>query len=81
MTNNRQLKDWLKLFTGILLLAIVFAFFSSGLTPPGVFGEVLRHNQKQNIDASPLFYSEVDNMSQLEQGVRELREDAASREE
>ena len=81
MTNNRQPKAWLKFFAGIFLLAIVFTFFGSGFTPPGVFGEVLRHNQKQNIDASPLFYSEVDNMSQLEQGVQELREDAASRAE
>jgi len=79
MKNNRQLKDWLKFLTGIFILAVVFAFFSSGFTPPGVFGEVLRHNQKQNIDASPLFYSDLDIMPQLERGVRELRKDAALR--
>ena len=59
---------------GLVILAGIFAFFSSGYSPPGVFGEVLRHNQACAIDASPLFYSEVENMAELERGVKELLE-------
>jgi hypothetical protein len=60
----------------VLILAGMVIFFSSGVTPPGISGEVLRHNQKHDIDASPLFYSEVENMSEYERGVAEMRERA-----
>jgi hypothetical protein len=64
---------WLRFLLGILALALFFGFFASGYSPPGVFGEVLRHNQAEDIDASPLLYSEVEHMQELEEGVRELR--------
>ncbi|UCD93923.1 MAG: hypothetical protein JSU69_09140 [Candidatus Zixiibacteriota bacterium] len=57
---------------GIIAFALFFGFFASGYSPPGVCGEVLRHNQALDIDASPLFYSEVENMSELEEGLRQL---------
>ena len=57
-------------------MALFFSFFASGYAPPGPFGQVLRHNQQHDIDASPLFYMEVENMSELENGVREMREKA-----
>jgi len=56
----------------LVLLALFAGFFISGYTPPGVLGEVLRHNQANHIDASPLFYSEVEHMAQLEEGCRML---------
>jgi len=72
--NNDLAKRWLKFFIGLTLLVLTVIFFSSGYSPPGVFGEVLRHNQSCSIDASPLFYSEVENMAELEEGVKELIE-------
>lgn len=60
----------LVIFTGLVL------FFSSGYTPPGICGEVLRHNQEYNIDASPFFYGDVENMHEYEEGVKKLREEA-----
>ena len=56
----------------VVILAAVAGFFSSGVTPPGPAGEVLRHNQSCDIDASPLFYSEVENMHELEQGLARM---------
>jgi hypothetical protein len=53
----------------------------SGITPPGASGEVLRHNRAHDIDASPLFYSEVAHMAALEEGVRQMRRRAAARED
>ncbi len=75
---QERLKDWLKFLGGLIALALIVAFFSSGYSPPGICGEVLRHNQQNNIDASPLLYSEVEHMSELEKGVKELREKAAA---
>ena len=39
------------------------------------------HNQANQIDASPLFYSEVEHMAQLEEGCRMLFFNAESEEE
>jgi hypothetical protein len=63
---------WVRFLVGLIVLGSCIAFFASGYTPPGVLGEVLRHNQQHDIDASPLFYSEVENMQELETGVAEL---------
>jgi hypothetical protein len=60
----------LRFIAGLSMLAGFIWFFASGYSFPGVFGEVLRHNQSYNIDASPLFYSEVEHMSALEEGAR-----------
>ena len=72
-------KDWMKFLAGLLILAGMVLFFGSGITPPGICGEVLRHNQANNIDASPLLYSECDHMAELEAGVLRLREEARER--
>ena len=61
---------------GLVLLSTIIIFFASGLFPPGISGEVLRHNKANDIDASPLLYSEVENMAELEESVRILREKA-----
>lgn len=77
-TGTSDIKRWGRFLAGLMLLSAFAGFFMSGYTPPGVFGKVLRHNQACNIDASPLLYSEVKHMAQLEQGVRQMR--AAARE-
>jgi hypothetical protein len=82
MDRNRQNtteKGLRRFLIGLAGLIAFFVFFASGVTPPGVAGEVLRHNQTLDIDASPLFYSEVEHMSELEAGVQQLRQKAALR--
>lgn len=64
---------WLRFLLAASLLALAVLFFASGYSPPGIAGEVLRHNQENDIDASPLLYSEVEHMDRLEAGVAELR--------
>ncbi len=54
------------------VLAGVIWVLASGFTPPGIAGEVIRHNREADIDASPLFYTEVENMAELEEGLHEL---------
>jgi hypothetical protein len=81
MTGTNRIKDWLKFSGGLVLLGGMILFFASGYSPPGVCGEVLRHNQAYDIDASPLIYTEVENMAVLEKGVQELRREARLRTE
>lgn len=76
MQEISRAKAWLKFFVGLVVFLAGILFFASGYSPPGIFGEVLRHNQANDIDASPLFYTEVAHMPVLEDGVRKLRERA-----
>jgi hypothetical protein len=64
----------LRFIAGLAVLSLAVALLASGYTPPGICGEVLRHNQTHEIDASALFYTEVENMSELEAGLAELRQ-------
>jgi len=73
MRSTKRATGLLRFFAGLLLMALLVLFFASGYTPPGIAGAVLRHNQACDIDASPLFYTEVENMQQLEAGLAELR--------
>ena len=68
----------LRFLAGLLIFAAVAWLFASGYSPPGVCGEVLRHNQAMNIDASALFYQDVEHASALEEGVRVMRLKAES---
>jgi hypothetical protein len=72
----QDLKGWQKLGVGVLALAVVIVFLSSGFTPPEPVGSVLENNRKKDIDASPLFYSDVENMQELEEGVQAMRDSA-----
>ena len=77
MATSTTLGRWTRLGNALLILAIAIVFFSSGWTPPGATGRVLRHNQAADIDASPLFYSEVEHMEELESAVRDRRDSLA----
>jgi len=69
----------LRFAVGLTALAVFYIWMMSGVTPPGVCGTVIRHNRATGIDASPLFYSDVEDMARLERGVAALRKAAARR--
>jgi hypothetical protein len=54
-----------RLAVGLAIIVGMALFFASGYTPPGICGEVLRHNQQADIDASPFFYGDVENMLEI----------------
>jgi hypothetical protein len=54
----------------VIFIGVVFCF-TLGVTPPGPFGDVVRHNQAKAIDATPYFYSEVESMVELQAGLDE----------
>jgi hypothetical protein len=62
-----------RFFVGLIILAAFYAVLASGYTPPGICGEVLRHNMENDIDASPFWYMDLENMSEYEAAVANLR--------
>lgn len=71
-----RVTGWLRFFLGALALAGMAVFFGSGYTPPGLCGEVVRHNQQADIDASPFFYGDVEDMLDLIEGAERLYQQA-----
>ena len=72
----RDRMRWIKFLIGSLALAGLVVFFASGYTPPGICGEVIRHNQQADIDASPFFYGDVAHFWDLVEGAEKLRAEA-----
>jgi len=67
MADHRKLRRgfaaWAKFVTSALLLTGAILTLMQGYTPPGPAGEVLRNNQRNGIDATPLFYTEVESLA------------------
>ena len=61
--HRRGLLAWAKLAAGALLLVSVVLVLMQGHTPPGPAGEVFRNNLRYDIDATPLFYTEVESLA------------------
>ena len=74
--SHHILKGWCKFIIGSAILAGAVYGISTGYTPPGILGEVVRHNQEAGIDASPFFYGDVENMTELEEGLKTIMEKA-----
>ena len=58
--DKRRYTAWLKLTAGTLLLAAVVLLLTLGNVPPGPAGDVIRNNLQKGIDATPLFYTELE---------------------
>jgi hypothetical protein len=61
---------WAKFAIGILLLAGTIFVLGQGYTPPGPAGEVFRNSLLRGIDATPLFYTEVESLMPADQSGR-----------
>ena len=62
---------WLRFGAGLLLLAGFIALLAAGPTP----GPVLKHNLDQEIQATALFYMDLDDMQNLERRLEVMREE------
>ena len=64
----------LRFLAGLVLLGGLITVLAVGPTP----GPVLRNNAEQDIDASALFYMDLDDMQELELRLEQLRQDKAA---
>ena len=70
-TGHRRRGSWGRFVVCVVAFIGVIFFFTKGATPPGAFGTVVRHNQAKAIDATPYFYSEVENIIELQAALDE----------
>jgi hypothetical protein len=54
---------------GIVLMVSVLVASATGLIPSDCAGGVISHNMANKIDATPLIYTESEDMPRLEEGV------------
>ena len=66
---SRKPKDWLKFILGLAGLGMFGFLAAQEYDPPGPVGEVLRRGNRSMVEATALFYSEVDEMPEYEQIV------------
>lgn len=52
-----------KLILGLAIMSLVYGFLGFGRLP----GSVLTRNMEEDVDATPLFYTEVENFREIEQ--------------
>ncbi|NIS54377.1 MAG: hypothetical protein GWN94_25335 [Phycisphaerae bacterium] len=68
-----RFKSYIKLIAGCAALFIVLLAAASGRIPTGGEGSVIEHNLKEKRDATPLIYSESDEMPRLEQDLSDIK--------
>ena len=69
----------LRLLSGILIISGIIWFLGWCTPPKGVLRETIRHNLEEDIDATPIFYGDVENMTEIEAGLRDLIEDSENK--
>ena len=57
-----RLAAWGRLGAGVLLVFLLVVLLMQGYTPPGPAGDVIRNNLASGIDATPLFYTELESL-------------------
>ena len=70
---QKHKNKWLRFAIGLALVAGLFFTLAYAPPPPGVAGEVVRHNLEQDIDAYVLFYQELDKMPSLQRHLETIR--------
>jgi len=63
---NGRMKDWLKLLAGLALAALLVVMLNiASAHAPGTAGGVYKNIIERDIEASALFYTEVDDVAQF----------------
>ena len=71
LLHSRHWPQWRRFLIGVICLTGAVFFFTRGPTPPGVLGEVIRHNQAAAIDAASLVPYDVENIVEIQAGLTE----------
>jgi hypothetical protein len=61
---------WLRLCIGLALLGALFGFLSAKPRPPGMAGAIIDHNLEHDIQATALFYMDLERMQEIEKRLR-----------
>ena len=62
-----------RLGLGLLGLLLLFGLLAAGPLPPGAAGAVIERNNRQDVQATALFYMDLESMPELEKRLELLR--------
>lgn len=68
-SNTKQAVSIMKFLVGIVIMVSILVVSSAGLIPADGAGGVIGHNMGNKIDATPLFYTDSEDIPRLEEGV------------
>jgi len=71
--SDRPPHRWLRLAIGVALLAAAFALLARGPLIPGPAGRVLEQNRERDIQATALFYSDLERMPEIQARLERMR--------
>jgi hypothetical protein len=57
---------WIRLCIGLTVLAAVFGFLSTEPRPPGMAGAIIDRNLEHDVQATALFYMDLDRMPEIQ---------------
>ena len=57
---------WLRFGAALTILAAALAFLVSGPRPPGMAGRIIERNLRHDVQATALFYMDLDRMPEIE---------------
>lgn len=60
MESRRKSTAWVRFVAGVVVLVFLVFLLMQGYAPPGPAGEVFRNNLENRIDATPLFYTDLE---------------------
>ena len=63
---------WLRFLIGLVLLVLFLGFLATSPLPPGRLGDLIVRNMDHDIQATALFYSDLERMQQIEQELENL---------
>lgn len=69
---------WLRFCLALALVGAVLSILVSGVRPRGTVGEIIERNLEQDVQATALFYTDLDRMPEIENRLsRRLRTSSA----
>ena len=72
--SRRLAHRWLRFLIGLCLFALFFGFLCTAPRPPGLAGKLILRNLDHDVQATALFYSDLECMLQIEQRLNNVGE-------
>ena len=77
-SRNRRAGRWLRFGLALALVAAAMAFLASEPRPPGMAGKIIERNLEHEVQASALFYMDLDRMPEIEDRLARTRPPAST---
>lgn len=66
---GNTIKGWARFILGLALFVALVGLLAAGPTPPGAAGRMIERNISYDIQATALFYQDLDKMTDLQEDL------------